>query len=320
MYPRLQAPGFGLHLRRGNSLIGARRATYHLGALGRARQSWLSTPPTERPLADGPIPDGEIHHFLLPADGWGAVAGAKQAKERAPTQASALRDWQRALKKKPGAKEVDRLKALARRVERLWALTLRRLEVSEREIAREIDVWGADLPSVHSAVTRQQVESALHDPGSPYRRLRWVMDAWCALWFWPLDGVEPPALLQWLDGLEAVLSLDIRKAGRGAGDDRLGLFDDSVGFADLADADATEISLFQMRPELIILAEHPWLGRVREIAVLEGFFHWELDFAQVFACGGFDLQVGNPPWVRPRWKDDVTLSEHDPFFLSLIHI
>ena len=28
MHPGLQAPWFGLHLRRGNSLIGARRATY----------------------------------------------------------------------------------------------------------------------------------------------------------------------------------------------------------------------------------------------------------------------------------------------------
>src|SRR5205085_7479403 len=73
MYPGLQAPWFGLHLRRGNSLIGARRATYDLTALGRAKQSWLKTPPTDRPLIEGPVPEGEIHHFLLPAAGWGAV-------------------------------------------------------------------------------------------------------------------------------------------------------------------------------------------------------------------------------------------------------
>lgn len=314
MHPRLQAPWFGLHLCRGNSLIGARRATYDLTALGAAKQSWLSTSPTDRPLSDGPIGDGEIHHFLLPADGWGAVARAKQAKERAPVQASVLREWQRAVTRKPKPKEVTRLKALARRVERLWALTLRRLEISEREIARNVNLWGADLAPVHSAVTRAQVESALDEPGSPYRRLRWVMDAWCALSFWPLDGAEPPTLAQWLDGLEAVLGLDIGKPGRGGGDDRLGLFGDSMNFADLADADHSETSLFEMKPELSILDEYPWLGQVRVIAEHEGFFHWELDFAQVFNRGGFDLQVGNPPWVRPIWKDDIALSEHDPFF------
>lgn len=314
MHPGLRAPWFGLHLRRGNSLIGARRATYDFAALGRSRQSWLRTPPTERRLVDGSIGDGEVHHFLLPAEGWGAVAGAKQAKERAPERATSLRDWQRAITRKPGTKDIERLRSLARRVERLWQLTRRRLEISEREIARDIDVWGAELPPVRAAVTRQQVEEALHEPGSPYQRLRWVTDAWCALWFWPLDGIAPPTLAQWLDGLEAIIGLDFRKSGKGMGDDKLGIFSDSTTFADLADADHTEIALFQMKPELAVLQQHPWLGVVREIAEREGFFHWDLDFAQVFARGGFDLQLGNPPWVRPIWQDDVALSEHDPYF------
>jgi Eco57I restriction-modification methylase len=63
-----------------------------------------------------------------------------------------------------------------------------------------------------------------------------------------------------------------------------------------------------------LLVNHPWLGTVREIADQEGFFHWELDFAHIFTQGGFDLQVGNPPWVRPIWEDDLTLAEHEPFF------
>lgn len=311
MYAGLRAPWFGLHLRRGNSLIGARRATYDLAALGRAKKSWLSTPPTERALSEGPTGDGEIHHFLLPADGWGAVAGAKQAKELVPDQAAALKAWKREVTKKPGTKDLDRLRALARRVERLWTLTQRRLKVSEREIARDVDIWGASLPSGSTAVTRERVESELRDPGSPYQRLRWVMDAWCALWFWPLDGQAPPTLAQWLEGLEAVLGREVKKL---RGDEGLGLYGESITFDDLAIADDNERVLFNIRPELTIVAEHSWLGGVREIASREGFFHWELDFAQVFARGGFDLQVGNPPWVRPDWLDDVALSEHDPFF------
>ena len=46
----------------------------------------------------------------------------------------------------------------------------------------------------------------------------------------------------------------------------------------------------------------------------QGFFHWELDFATVFARGGFDLQVGNPPWVRPRTDVDALLAEGDPWW------
>jgi hypothetical protein len=51
-----------------------------------------------------------------------------------------------------------------------------------------------------------------------------------------------------------------------------------------------------------------------DVARAQGFFHWELDFAQVFAKGGYDLQVGNPPWVQPRWKENLVLAELDPWF------
>ena len=64
-----------------------------------------------------------------------------------------------------------------------------------------------------------------------------------------------------------------------------------------------------------MLAAHPWLGVCEQIAEKEGFFHWELDFAPVFAQrGGFDLQVGNPPWVRPDWDDNLVLAEDDAWF------
>ena len=48
----------------------------------------------------------------------------------------------------------------------------------------------------------------------------------------------------------------------------------------------------------------PWLDTSVDIAAQQGFFHWELRFAQVFTDGGFDLQLGNPPWVRPEWDED----------------
>ena len=57
-----------------------------------------------------------------------------------------------------------------------------------------------------------------------------------------------------------------------------------------------------------------WLEVVRDVAEAQGFFHWELDFATVFARGGFDLQVGNPPWVRPRTDIASLLSEGDPWW------
>ncbi|GAA5120721.1 Eco57I restriction-modification methylase domain-containing protein [Haloechinothrix salitolerans] len=311
MHPGLKAPWFGLHLKRGNSLIGARRATYDLAALGRAKQSWLKTPPTDRPLSEGEAPAGEIHHFLLPAAGWGAVKDAKQAKELAPEKVEQIKAWAKSIARKPGKNEVARLRGLARRVERLWELSRRRLEISEREVARHIEVWGADIPADASAVTRERVESELHDPDGPYQRLRLAMDAWCALFFWPITtDVEPPNIDQWLAVLEGLLGIN----GKDAPSNQVSLVETVEGFDDLANLDGLEKSYYGMRDVTSLFLEHRWLGVVREIAQQEGFFHWELDFAQVFSRGGFDLQLGNPPWVRLDWKDNEILAEREPLF------
>lgn len=315
MHPGLQGPWFGLHLRRGNSLIGARRATYDLAGFAKAKLKWLRTSPEDRPLSAGTIGTGDIHHFLLPAHGWGAVGDAQKAKELAPEAAKALRGWRREVSKNPTPAQRKRLLGLARRVERLWRLAQRRLEISEREVARHIDVWQAEQ-QVESAgaVTREQVESALHDPESPYQRLRLVMDAWCALWFWPLDaGVNPPGLEEWIATLTHLIGVE-PEHGRKHVAGQLSLVDHVRTFAEMDDADRADLAFHNAKRVTETAIDHPWLGIVHEIADREGFFHWELDFAHIFARGGFDLQVGNPPWVRPVWEDDMVLAEFDPWF------
>ncbi len=49
-------------------------------------------------------------------------------------------------------------------------------------------------------------------------------------------------------------------------------------------------------------------------AALPGrFHHWELEFCEVFAArGGFDLIIGNPPWIKREWREAEVLRELDP--------
>jgi hypothetical protein len=42
---------------------------------------------------------------------------------------------------------------------------------------------------------------------------------------------------------------------------------------------------------------------VGELADQYGFFHWRLQFPQVFAKGGFDVVLGNPPWEALRLQE-----------------
>ncbi|KUI09910.1 restriction endonuclease subunit M [Mycolicibacterium acapulense] len=310
MVAGLQAPWFGLHLRRGNSLIGARRAVYAPGLL--AKKAWLSTAPADVPLS-AEIGAG-VHHFLLPSHGWGAVIDTPEAKTYAPDKREELRLWRNGIRSNPSAGIKKRLVALAQRVETLWGFTLRRLTIAESEIRRDIDVWGQQRDGRSApAVTREQIEAVLHDENGAYRRLRRVMDAWCALWSWPLTtDIDPPDWDQWVGGLEAILGVP-PKAGKFEKYGQTSLAGD-LSWHELDVAEDTDRTFSQALPIDKTLDGFPWLTVCEAIAGLQGFFHWELDFAPVFARGGFDLQVGNPPWVRPDWDEAAVLAEFDPWW------
>lgn len=310
MVAGLQAPWFGLHLRRGNSLIGARRAVYGPSLL--AKKAWLSTAPEDKPLGEE-IGAG-VHHFLLPSQGWGAVIDTAEAKAYAPDKREELRLWRNGIRGNPSAAIKKRLAALAGRVETLWEFTLRRLTIAESEIRRHIDVWGQHpIERSDVAVTREQIETVLHDENGAYRRLRRVMDAWCALWSWPLTTeIEPPDWDEWVGGLEAILGVP-PKAGKFEKFGQTSLAN-QLDWDELDAAEDNDRVFAQALPSDKYLAAFPWLTVTQLVAAGQGFFHWELDFAPVFALGGFDVQVGNPPWVRPDWDEAGVLAELDPWW------
>ena len=50
----------------------------------------------------------------------------------------------------------------------------------------------------------------------------------------------------------------------------------------------------------------------RRIAEEYGLFHWELAFPHVFACGGFDVVLGNPPWERVKLQEQEFFARREP--------
>ncbi|MFH9193037.1 hypothetical protein [Streptomyces globisporus] len=459
MHPGMRAPWFGLHLRRGNSLIGGRRAVYAGDDVAGKDKAWLKAKgalaPTPLPfIKDGelqPLPDDAVHQFLLPSPGWAAVAGSKEAKELAKEGVEKLAAWKKGILQRPKrstahlntdgspklnpkskvpkpetSSQFTKLRDAARRVEFLWAAVVKRMELSEKEIARRIDLWQADptdpeyafLQHPDQAVPKEKVlEDLFNAVDTPYWRLKKVMDAWCALWFWPvdkaglLDGSDGEyaarTVVSDADGLSKVLGgvpltgerlepqaapepmaltaptpaprfveatalfalgpeqtsfedleltadddvvvevsqVGLKGAKKGPAkpkgperrsiiplkglDDWLEFLEAMLGTADVPEG--TLIDSFKSLDELKSFEEtlpgfmgmdvdnpedrFPWLRTVRDIADEQGFLHWELEFALVFARGGgFDLQVGNPPWVRPRWNESAVLAEHEPWF------
>lgn len=318
----LTAPWFGLHLRHGNSLIGSRRATVSASSV--TKKDYLTEVPTEhgavgvaKAVEDGnfdPAVAGRIHHFLLPSNGWGAAADAKDLKDIAGDAQKAMKTWRKTVRTGFTKTQLKQLTAASERVETLWRLALVRWRIAEDQARRDISVWGQDFTATAKNTTRTEIEEGLYgNPDSPYQRLRLVMNAWNALWFWPLTETESlPSKEEWLSMLGDALGTPFKDTkAKTAGQTRLGY---DLNWDELEGVDSQDHVFSQMMDTADLLAAHPWLKTAQEVADSQAFFHWDLDFAAVMSRGGFDLQVGNPPWVRPRTDIDGLYSEHDPWF------
>lgn len=331
MTGQFTAPWFGLHLRRGNSLIGAQRATYDVKQL--KKKAWLKAVPRRESVANlaasidaghrDPKPAGRIHHFLLPSSTWGAAADAKDLKTLAKDEQKALKTWRSKVTVTPNKEQTKKLHNLSARVETLFAFALTRMRIAEQQIRRDVDLWGRDNEFTSKNVTRAQIEQdLLHNQNGAYRRLRLAMDLWNAMTFWPLtavpttdDSEQPqlPSLDEYLDTLADVLGIET--AAKNENQIMLG---SASTWEELNEWEDSDLGLAGARSIEQVLQRHPWVATAQQVAAEQGFFHWDLDFSAVFACGGFDLQVGNPPWVRPRGDMDGLYSEVDPWF-SLAH-
>ncbi|UVI34725.1 Eco57I restriction-modification methylase domain-containing protein [Brevibacterium spongiae] len=319
MVTGLSAPWFGLRLRRGNSLIGARRAVYSRSSV--KDKTWLKAAP-EKVNADSRDPQS-IFQFLLPAEGWGAAADSKEGKNLAPEAVANLKDWRKSVRTKLSDTktngQIGRLIGLSKQADVLWEVAVKRLSIAEAESRRTIGVWGFEEGATGTTVTRSEIESKLADPNGAYQRLHRVMDAWCAMWFWPLTETEiaPPSVEEWIDACEQLL-------GRPTNESKSAKTARESGQASMFDVDNwAELNEFEDNQRVLsgaastvemVFEHHPWLRVTEAIADQQGFFHWDLTFATVFERGGFDLQLGNPPWVRPRGDVEALLAEGDPWW------
>src|SRR5699024_1656239 len=118
-------------------------------------------------------------------------------------------DWARSTQNRLSQQQIHRLQGLAKRVEVLWHIVLLRLQIAESEACRFIDYWPHHRTEEKNNVTRTEIEATLADDSGAYLRLKRVMDAWTALWYWPLtEGeVDPPTIDEWISGLEHILGV-----------------------------------------------------------------------------------------------------------------
>ena len=338
-----RVPWFGYQLFTGNSLIGARREVYKRSTLQpRADPAWHETAPRRlNPVAPSSKPDraaDEIYHFLLPDPGMAAYKD-KVAKALYPADFARRKTWTKACMLPLQPYEITRLMQLSDAIDALWAQHTAQAGLDCASTEDALAIWpqteraaGGSTRGEKEAVRKRGLQNDDGDLATPYRRLKLVMDYWCALWFWPITQSHSlPSREQWWLEVGAILEGGIVDVTNQTQMDFIAApaaepLVQAVGpetrpnFFGVVPPDAAgvpdEPNLHDRYGQLRISklrASFPHVQEAEAIAARRRFMHWELTFAQVFAAGGgFDLVIGNPPWIKVEWNEAGILGEANP--------
>ncbi|MCW4151014.1 hypothetical protein OM427_15890 [Halomonas sp. 18H] len=349
-------PWFGFQLRTGNSLIGARREAYPASALGlkgKDPAAWLNRagdavplvvapehrhsssshgqhaapdaqPASAAPPDDGPAPtqgleESRIWHFLLPFTGMADYTD-KVAKQLFGDKLATIKRWKKAFTAPFNTEERQRLERLSQQVEALWVEHARELARIRTRTSDPYPIYGREASGEPTSLAfKDAMEASLtqryQESAPAYRRLKLAMDYWCALWFWPIDRAEElPSREEWLWDLETLLLGDT--IGAGPSHDIPDLFQQ--------EPEGTEegqrfVDRFGVVKLATLFRACPRLKLADELAEQRRFFHWELEYADIFSGAvsgrrGFDLVLGNPPWLKVEWQEGGIMGDHQPAF------
>lgn len=319
-------PWFGLRLRAGNSLIGARRAVWKIKQLTDG-DFFGKDAAIPRLLAPGEARGtDEVYHFLVWDEDMAPAARDKLMKQHWKAECDLVAEWQKKqVKKKWTAQEARLAIVLSQRIDELWAAYAAERHTALVKTACTASVWPIPSESADALkpgptlADQEAVKATLEAESGPFQRLKLVMDAWCSLWFWPLDWAnELPSRDAWLASLELLLeTAQLNESNRAMMQVRVGQsFDvEALHAATIDDGtlDAEEAA-----------ALVPWFAHGRNVLNDQPFHHWELVFPEVLGptygnAGnaehhpvGFDLMFGNPPWLKVSWNDSPLLAEWQP--------
>ena len=324
-------PWFGMQLVSGNSLVGARRQMFDSSLLrkkAKGEHSWMDEVPkrfwpkdagAQPPESEVEDRAQKVYHFLLPDPGM-ANYKDKVVKSLAPDEIKAINTWRKQFTKPFSESDIRLLEKLSDTIDRLWQGHTEQLRKLREQTTDPIGIYGRPAPEGMKASTtrskdarhEQEILSAKIRASSLYRRLKMAMDYWCALWFWPIEKASLlPDRNEYLSDLQLILEGELVEILPQEAE-QMDLFPTTVPKQEML-ALQDEYGFVDVEK---LAAEVPRIGTAKELAECYRFLHWELEFADVFADnGGFDLVLGNPPWIKIEWQEGGLMGDLDPLFV-----
>lgn len=308
-------PWFGLRLRCGNSLIGARRAVWTTTQLAGGKHYGTDSEvprllkPGEKRKAN------EIYHFLVFDEDMVPVHRDSLMRSFWPEECSVAREWRsEQVTGKWFQPELHEALTISDLIDSHWEKYTEERKAALQKTACTATVWpepsGSEmaLREGPSLAVQEACRETVESTSGSFQRLKLLMDVWCGLWFWPLDKArELPRRWSFLAAAKLLL-------GETAPMPELcALLSDRLGF----EVDVLVKAAGEQVPDTESLAAAvSWFGIAQELAAEQHFHHWELVFPEVLGGGssesrGFHLILGNPPWLKVSWNDAVILSDFD---------
>lgn len=344
----MDTPFFGKRLGQGNAVVGCWLKAYaKKDVVGKSKKWWTKAPrPLDATKKNLGRRKDEVYHFLLPDGNMVPAADNKtfkshrtfnedgNIKEDLTKVCKDIREWRKHFCAPLSEAEFNVLLRCSDRIDQLLGDHYRDQQQIEQCTAGNLDYWGAQeagdpcLLNLNSYAEKEALQDKREQDEAPYKRLQLLMDYWCALWFWDVrDATQLPKREEWLRDITNIVAGGAdagAKPGQwsngGAEIGRLfgeGLFGDTnfrPNETESATTDARGIlDQIQGYGADEKLFQSPRLRLVRRYADRNKFFHYQLEFFEVFKeRGGFDVAVGNPPWLEIRFDEKGVISEFDP--------
>ncbi|MDO5138623.1 MAG: N-6 DNA methylase, partial [Oscillospiraceae bacterium] len=341
IYKGAHVPWFGTQLACGNSLIGARRQVYNSLKLKKGNwfndepekvtEEWVTDRHQSRKVYKRRRPGASyIYHFLLGDPGMANYTD-KVIKGLEPEKIKRIKQWQKEFCAKYSDEDIEVLNKLSDIIDDLWMRTIYARQAVEIRTEDTLSVYGHDEGDYKEHLTIREKDTIYNriykseggENASPYARLKAAMDYWCALWFWPIEKADllPDRQKFFMEMsliLEGGIAATVKKQ-TAVGQmsfildeqgEFIGLGTEGSELANKVQAQIDglgAVNLTQLR------SLYPELKIANEIAQQQHFMHWELEFADLFyERSGFDLVIGNPPWIKVEWNEMGILSEKYP--------
>ena len=265
-----------------------------------------------------------------------------KAALRRKSKTERVNQWRKDFCKPFTSDEFKQLQLICSRIDELFEEQYR-FQASLIDATRDRSkIYGQTIesPTLELAYNQKdELTRMRYSASAPYFKLKLIMDYWCALWFWDAaDALALPTRDKYLADLRNLLDITEQEVNayiedKIQGDETSNDFGQPQPIQQKLFGAAEPTQLYirqQMRKReksvtqkaLIDLsfknpdtlyADNNRLQLVNNLAKNYFFFHYELEFIEVFEeREGFDVIVGNPPWVNIESDLTSIISEVQP--------